>query len=186
MISPGLAIMLNALALYAISGILLAAFAFQFALQELPCPLCLLQRAGFAALAIGPVLNIRHGPRPGHYGLSILAALAGAAFAARQVLLHIMPDDPGYGSAVLGYHYYSWAFICFVIALIALAVMLMCEGQFSREQARPEAGVFAKVAVWLVIAMTALNFVGTVVECGPAACPDNPVDYKLLTPGTGG
>ena len=31
--------------------------------------------------------------------------------AMRQILLHIMPGDPGYGSALLGYHYYCWAFI---------------------------------------------------------------------------
>ena len=38
---------LNALALLAISIVLLFAFYAQFAYGELPCPLCLLQRAGF-------------------------------------------------------------------------------------------------------------------------------------------
>ena len=31
----------------------------------------------------------------------------------RQVLLHILPGDPGYGGEVLGLHLYSWAFIVF-------------------------------------------------------------------------
>ena len=70
---------LNILALYAISGVLIAAFAMQFALGELPCPLCMLQRVFFCAMAIGPVLNLRFGPRPSHYALSMLAAMAGAA-----------------------------------------------------------------------------------------------------------
>jgi hypothetical protein len=37
--------------------------------------------------------------------------------------------------------------------------------------------------VWLVIALTALNVASTVLECGFAACPDNPVKYELLRRG---
>ena len=85
---------LNALALYAIGFALLAAFYFQIALNELPCPLCLLQRLGLVALGIGPVLALRLGPRPIHYGVTLLAALLGAAIASRQVMQHIMPGDP--------------------------------------------------------------------------------------------
>ncbi len=103
------AILLNALSLYGVALVLAAAFAAQFVLHELPCPLCLLQRILFATLAIGPILNIRFGPRPSHYALSLLAAVAGAIASKRQVLLHIMPGDGGYGSALLGYHYYTWA-----------------------------------------------------------------------------
>ena len=101
------AITLNALSLYAVALVLAAAFAAQFVLHELPCPLCLLQRILFATLAIGPILNIRFGPRPSHYAMSLLAAVAGAVASTRQVLLHILPGDAGYGSALLGYHYYT-------------------------------------------------------------------------------
>ena len=83
-------------------------------LHELPCPLCLLQRILFAVLAVGPILNMRFGPRPSHYALSLLAAVAGFVVSTRQVLLHIMPGDAGYGSALLGYHYYTWALIGFM------------------------------------------------------------------------
>ena len=117
--SPRFAIKLNAIALYGIGAVLAAAFYFQIALHELPCPLCLLQRVGFAALAIGPILTLRLGPRPSHYGLILIAALVGAAIAGRQILLHIAPGDPGYGSAILGYHFYTWAFVCFVAAIAA-------------------------------------------------------------------
>jgi hypothetical protein len=34
--------------------------------------------------------------------------------------------------------------------------------------------------VWLVIALVALNVVSTLLECGFAACPGNPVSYQLL------
>src|SRR6478735_4709324 len=131
-----LAITLNALGLYAIALVLIVAFAAQLVLHELPCPLCLLQRIQFAVLAIGPILNIRWGPRPSHYALSLLAAAAGAAFSTRQVLLHIMPGDAGYGTAL-----------------------------------------------FLVIALTALNVASTLLECGFGACADNPVVYELLKRG---
>lgn len=177
-----LAITLNALGLYAIAVVLAAAFAAQLLLHELPCPLCLLQRIQFALLAIGPIMNLRWGPRPSHYGLSLLAAAAGLAFSTRQVLLHILPGDPGYGSALLGYHYYTWALIAFGAAIVLIAVMLLFDRQFEPEQSQQAeaAGIFAAAAVWLVIALTGLNVVSTLLECGFGACPDNPVAYELL------
>ena len=175
-----LALSLNALGLYAIALVLLVAFTAQLVLHELPCPLCLLQRIQFALLAVGPILNIRFGPRPSHYAVSLLTAMAGAAFAARQILLHIMPGDPGYGSALLGYHYYTWAFIGFAVAIVALAVMLLFDGQF-READKPQPiAAFARTAVWLVLGLTVLNVISTLLECGFGACPDNPVAYELL------
>jgi disulfide bond formation protein DsbB len=176
------AIALNALGLYAIAAVLAAAFVAQFLLHELPCPLCLLQRILFATLAIGPVLNLRHGPRPSHYALSLFAAIAGAVVAARQILLHIMPGDPGYGSALLGFHYYTWALIGFSVAIVAIAAVLLFDRQFMPDNTAPpaKAGAFAQAAVWLVIALTAANVISTLVECGFGACPDNPVDYELL------
>jgi disulfide bond formation protein DsbB len=176
------AIALNALSLYAVALVLAAAFAAQFALHELPCPLCLLQRILFAVLAIGPIMNIRWGPRPSHYALSMLAAVAGAVASTRQVLLHIMPGDSGYGSALLGYHYYTWALIGFIAAIVLLALMLLFDRQFEgdRAAAPPTGGAFATTAVWLVIVLTVLNVVSTLLECGFGACADNPIVYELL------
>jgi disulfide bond formation protein DsbB len=176
------AIALNALGLYGIALVLAAAFAAQLWLNELPCPLCLLQRIQFALLAVGPMLNVRFGPRPSHYAISLLTAAAGAGFAMRQVLLHIMPGDPGYGSALLGYHYYTWAFIGFAVAIVLIAAMLLFDGQFKDDGAAPplRANAFVQGAVWLVIGLTALNVASTLLECGFGACPDNPVNYQLL------
>jgi disulfide bond formation protein DsbB len=178
---------LNALGLYGIALVLIAAFAGQILLGELPCPLCLLQRVLFAMLAIGPILNIRFGSHPGHYALSLLAAIVGATVSARQILLHIMPRDPGYGSALLGYHYYTWAFIAFAAAIVLIAIVLLFDDRQrddkvagrDDEVARP-VGLFASAAVWLVIGLTAINAVSTLLECGFGACPDNPTFYELL------
>jgi disulfide bond formation protein DsbB len=179
------AITLNALSLYAVALVLAAAFAAQLVLNELPCPLCLLQRIQFAVLAIGPILNVRFGPRPSHYALSLFAAVAGAAFSTRQVLLHIMPGDAGYGTALLGYHYYTWALIGFAGAIGLLAAILLFDRQFEQDTAAPPVapGAFATAAVWLVIALTALNVVSTLLECGFGACAEKPVVYELLKRG---
>ena len=180
-----LAVTLNVLSLYAVALVLTVAFAAQLVLHELPCPLCLLQRIQFAVLAIGPILNVRFGPRPSHYALSLFAAAAGFAFSTRQVLLHIMPGDAGYGTALLGYHYYTLALIGFAVAIILIAAILLFDRQFEHDGAAPEVppGVFATIAVWLVIALTALNVGSTLLECGLGICADNPVVYELLKRG---
>ncbi len=183
--SRHLAVTVNALGLYAIALVLITAFAGQLLLGELPCPLCLLQRIQFALLAVGPILNIRHGPRPSHYALALFAAAAGAAFSMRQILLHVLPGDPGYGSALLGYHFYTWAFTVFAIAIILIAGVLLFDRQFEQQpQSQPfEIGAFARTAVWLTIVLVVLNVLSTLLECGFAVCPDNPVEYELLKRG---
>ncbi len=182
--TPKLAITLNAQALYAIAAVLLAAFYFQIARGELPCPLCLLQRVALTALAFGPILAVRHGPRPFHYGLVIIAALCGATIAGRQILLHILPGDAGYGSVLLGYHFYTWAFLCFSAAILAAAVMLLFEAQFATDTSPPPAprvaGTFEAAAVWLIIAVTLLNAGSVLLECGFGSCPADPMHYELL------
>jgi disulfide bond formation protein DsbB len=180
-----LAVTLNALSLYAVALVLAAAFAAQLLLHELPCPLCLLQRIQFAVLAIGPILNVRWGPRPSHYALSLLAAAVGMAFSTRQILLHIIPGDTGFGTALFGYHYYTLALIGFAAAIVLLAIILLFDRQFEPDHKTPQVapGAFAKIAVWLVIGLTALNVVSTLLECGFGACAEDPVVYELLRHG---
>jgi hypothetical protein len=115
--------------------------------------------------------------------MSLLAAVAGAVASTRQVLLHIMPDDAGYGTALLGYHYYTWALIGFVAAIVLLAAILLFDRQFEEDNKAvlpATGGAFAQIAVGLVIALTAANVVTTLLECGFGACADNPVVYQLL------
>ena len=182
-LAPARAIFLNTLSLYAVALVLAVAFAAQLLLNELPCPLCLLQRIMFALLAVGPILNVRFGPRPSHYAMSLLAALVGAVVSTRQVLLHILPGDPGYGTALFGYHYYTLALIGFAAAILLIGAMLLFDRQFEPEAATPKfdaPGWPATIAVWLMIALTVLNVVSTLLECGFGACADNPEVYELL------
>ena len=58
----GLSFWLNALALAAVCGSLLEAFYWQIVFNELPCPLCQLQRVALTLAGIGMMLNVRFGP----------------------------------------------------------------------------------------------------------------------------
>jgi hypothetical protein len=60
--------------------------------------------------------------------------------------------------------------------------MLLFDRQFEEYRAAQAVapGTFATTAVWLVIALTALNVVSTLLECGFGACADNPLVYELL------
>ena len=74
----------------------------------------------------------------------VQAAAIGMAFSTRQVLLHIMPGDAGYGTALLGYHYYTLALIGFAAAIVLLAAMLLFDRLFA------EAGFPARPRLRLV------------------------------------
>ena len=142
--------------------------------------MCQLQRVAFTALAVGPILTLRYGPQPSHYALVIIAALAGAGIAARQVLLHVTPGDPGFGSAILGYHFYTWAFVCFAVAIAACAIVLLFDKQLTTAPA-PELSGFERGSVWLVIAVTLLNAASAFAQCGFSACSGNPLRYELFS-----
>lgn len=169
------------LALAGICAVLGMAFLWQLAYKELPCPLCLLQRAAFVLVGIGLVLNVRFGPSPMHYGLILLSALGGAFVAGRQVLLHIAPGDAGYGSLFLGLHFYTWAFIAFVIIMIWVAVMLIIDRNASDHNSPVPMDSFTGFIMWLFFFLVAANVVSTLLECGFGPCADNPVTYLWLS-----
>lgn len=107
---------INTLGLLGITTVLLTGFCLQLTLHELPCPLCLLQRAGFTLLMFGFMLNVLEGSRPRHYAIILFAALFGCAVALRQILLHVIPGTPPYGSAVWHYHYITLGHLSFFLA----------------------------------------------------------------------
>ncbi len=181
--TPDLSRNLNALGTLAVSLVLLLAYIYQLTLYELPCPLCLLQRVGFVAVGVGLGLNLLYGARPQHYALMLIAALFGISVSVRQILLHIVPGTGHYGSPVLGYHYYTWAAICFFLILLGTAIMLMFERQYAddiSDQPRFGGSALAKVAFLIMLGLAALNAVSTLLECGPGICADPPTDYKLI------
>lgn len=115
---------LNGVGLAAICAALAFAFAVQFGRGELPCPLCLLQRLAFVLAGMGLMLNLTVGDRPLHYAMTIGAAVGGCIPSLRQIALHLQPGDPGFGSALFGLHFYTWAFIGFVALILHCALCL--------------------------------------------------------------
>lgn len=113
-------------------GTLAGAYFFQFGLWEYPCPMCLLQRMFFLLSALGPAWIIARSRKgavttrewASGWGWAIAAALVGSTVSATQVLMHIVPPDPGYAGTLFGLHLYTWALIAFLAAALAAAAAL--------------------------------------------------------------
>jgi disulfide bond formation protein DsbB len=168
---------LNLLALLAICGSLLAAFYYQIVLNELPCPLCQLQRVALTLAGIGMLLNIRFGASNIHYAMILASALVGAATSIRQVLLHIAPGDPGYDSALFGLHFYTWGFISFVVIIAFCALMLCIDRHPAKPTSRNASKAIANAVIILFLILAAANTISSVMVCQFGSCPDNPTQY---------
>lgn len=178
--APEISRLLNMLGLLAVCAVLLVAFYDQFVGGELPCPLCILQRAGFVGVGAGLALNLKFGPRPSHYAIVMLSAIAGDVVAVRQVLLHIVPGSGTFGAAFLGLHFYSWAALLFVVIVAGCALLLLFDRQFAPAPRLYRLGGLALLAFALIALLALGNGVSTVLECGGGLCPDDPVGYQLL------
>ena len=163
----------------------------QFAYGELPCPLCMLQRYAMILGTLGALWIVRQAQAgtltPARYmqglGLGTLGAFAGAVFGGRQVMLHILPGDSGYGPPVLGLHLYSWAFITFAVVIIFVAVLGVLAPAALPEA--PERNGGAARATSLIgvafLAVIAINAVMIVFLEGFAwVLPDDPTSYDLF------
>jgi disulfide bond formation protein DsbB len=176
---------LNALGLLAISAIMAFALYAQLADNELPCPLCLIQRLGFAGVMLGLLLNTLHGPQPRFYSLAMLFAVFGAMAALRQVSLHVIPGTPYYGSAFFGFHFYTWAFICFTLIIVGLAIVSGFKDQYKPQHFQNKPNIaqhswLIKISAAVAVIILLLNTVLTFAECGPHVCPDDPTEYWIL------
>lgn len=173
--------LLNALGLVLVCIVLLAALFDQFWFGDLPSPLCTLQLAAFVAVGLGLVLNVVFGPKPSHYAVIILSAVAGAAFAIRQTLLHIVPNSGSYGNVVLGLHLYSWAVLLFALVIVGSAVMLLSDRQFAQTgpisaRLRP----LPLTAFILFVTLAVILAISTFALCGAGSCPDKPSGYWMF------
>jgi disulfide bond formation protein DsbB len=163
----------NQLALLAVISVLSYAFVDQFYFDELPCPLCLMQRIAFVIIGFALVLNIRCGAHASHYGWGIIGGLVGLMVSLRQVLLHIMPGDKGFGATFLELHFYTWAFLSYLVLLLGFAILLMLPNREVRSRS-----MFANTLVMIFILLVAGNLISTLLECSIGPCADDPVKYE--------
>ena len=171
-------------------GVILAAISTQFTQHEMPCPLCMLQRMAMVLIGIGAIWMVGQARKGtltlgGYvrcYSLMIFGALLGYMMSRRQVLLHILPGDPGYGGTVLGYHLYTWAALTFLIVLLYTAIMLLfVKGTFPIAPAGKGALWTSRIIVWFFWFVIALNAVLVFLEEGLHwYLPDDPTSYLLL------
>lgn len=171
---------LNGLALLAVTAILGMAFVWQFVYDELPCPLCLLQRVALILAGVGFLLNMRVGPSPMHYAMSIAASLGGMIAAGRQILLHIAPGDPGYGPPLMGMHFYTWAFIAFFGIIVFSILMQTADRKWGDSMLKKPVSMLGILVMALFFIMALANTASTTLECGFGPCPDDPKSYLLL------
>ena len=179
--TPDRSRLLNALGLMAIDTVLVLAFVDQLWFRDIPCALCILQRAGFFAAGFGIALNLVSGPRPSHYGLTILGAAAGAAGSVRQILLHIVPGSGAYGNAIFDLHLYTWALIAFALIIAGTAVMLLFDRQFVTTEWQAFRPRVLPISAFVVFAALAVaNVFSTLAICGVGLCPEIPGGYLLF------
>jgi disulfide bond formation protein DsbB len=180
-VTADLSRLLNALGLVVVDTILVLAFVDQLWFRDLPCPICILQRAGFIAAGFGIALNLIFGPRPSHYGLAILGAMVGGIMSADQVLHYIVPGTGSYGNAILGLHLYTWALIGFVLIVVGSAVMLLFDRQYEPAGPLPLREVtLPLLAVALLALLAVANIISTLAICGVGLCPETPGGYLIF------
>ena len=184
--NPRLPALLNDLFLFAMMLVMAEILTFAMILQyrgdEIPCPLCLLQRVAMFGVCFGIILHFRDGASARNDGLSMLFALFLLIVSARQVLLDIYPR-PGHsyiGSAVFGLHMPVWSVIIAVAILLAYTIKIAVLGGDSlRDDEKPELMSRAQSLLsTYVIALCAINFVSVILQCGMQTC--HTMGYKLL------
>ena len=178
-----LAVTLN---VWIIVGIQAAALAVQFWRGEPPCPLCLVQRVALMLVALGPLHILLRaytsGLTPGvaavGQGMAIVAALLGGVASGRQILLHILPNDPGFGSPLFGLHLYTWCFVAFVCQVAASAALLIAANWIEDSHIPGPLTRFTAVSLAAVVEV---NLLSVLAEAGfHWDLPGNPSGYLLF------
>ena len=171
--------------------ILVGAFGFQLIAGEPPCPLCVVQRIALMMCALGPLYmqrQIRDRGITGRDvavggGIAIMSALLGAVVSTRQVLLHILPGDQGFGTPFLGLHLYTWCLIAFVSQIAASGLMLTGTAWLKEEEPivwrlMP---VITRVTAAAFVVIVAANLLSVIAEAGfHWDLPSDPVGYLLF------
>ncbi len=168
-----------------IAGILTAAMTLQYAEGELPCPLCLLERAALFGVCFGIMLNFRQGFSEQHTGISLLFALFLLIVSVRQTLLDIYPR-PGHeyvGSAIFGLHMPVWSIVIALALLGAFALKMAVIGgdNHLRRHAPddfPRLKRVADLVTLYAIVLAVINLVSVVIQCGFGEC--HTTGYRLL------
>jgi disulfide bond formation protein DsbB len=165
-----------------LAGILTTAMLMQYAFGEIPCPLCLLQRAAMFGCCFGLTLQLRASESERGSGIALIFAILLLVISVRQTLLDIYPR-PGHdyiGSAVFGLHLPVWSVIIAVALLAGLAARLALFG--GRMRQLDGAGALPRVIVQplviYVVVICAINALSVIAQCGLDQC--HTFGYRLF------
>jgi disulfide bond formation protein DsbB len=184
--SASIAVTLDRLILLAmlavLAAILTAAMAMQYALGEIPCPLCLLQRFAMFGCCFGLIRQLHTNESERGTGLALIFAVLLLVISVRQTLLdiYVRPGHDYIGSAVFGLHLPVWSVIIAVALLLGLAVRLALFGgrraATGGDDVLPRALV-QPLAIYVVV-ICAINFLSVLAQCGLDQC--HTFGYRLL------
>ena len=160
---------------------LTVALAIQVAGREIPCPLCLIERAAMFGVAFGLMLRLRPGGPMRGVGVAMVFAVFLLVVSARQVLLDIVPR-PGHayaGRAILGLHMPVWSVLTALAGLAGLALRTaLFGGAASAIAPGSRLARAAHVTGLYVTALCLANLGAVVLQCGAGACRTS--GYALL------
>jgi disulfide bond formation protein DsbB len=164
-----------------LAAILTAAMVMQYGLNEIPCPLCLLQRVAMFGCCFGLITQLRADNSERGTGIALIFAVLLLVIAVRQTLLDIY-SRPGHeyiGSAVLGLHLPVWSVVIAVALLLGLALRLAL---FGGARATLNDSVIRRVLVQplaiYVVLICAINFLSVIAQCGLDQC--HTFGYRLF------
>lgn len=168
-----------------VASILTAAMTLQYVSGELPCPLCLLQRAAMFGVCFGIMQQFRHGNSYRNTGISLGFSVLLLVIAVRQTLLDIYPR-PGHeyvGSSVFGMHMPVWSVLIATCLIIALAAQLVVWGGNTQWRDRPVSEfpilkTLAGILSVYVVVIGVVNFASVGVQCKFDEC--HTFSYQLL------
>jgi disulfide bond formation protein DsbB len=162
---------LNTLLLFLVCASLVLSLVWQGLSAGYACQLCGLQRVALVLSGVGLLLNVRLGPSPLHYAMTISASLGGAAISA---WLALRPADLG-EKLLWGLHLYSWAFLVFAGLVAFSLLMLALDRRWGDNALKRPVSLPGAVVMVLFLVVVLASAAGASLDCGVTAC------FKQLT-----
>lgn len=170
---------------FVLAAILTAAMILQYAFNELPCPLCLLQRLAMLGACFGIIMQFRYGISFRNAGITLLFTVFLLIVSVRQTLLdiYVRPGHEYIGSAVLGLHMPVWSILIALALILATSLQMLLWGStHNRSNAKikafPLLRFVATVLSLYIVVIAAVNTASVLVQCGTGQCHTS--GYLLL------
>jgi disulfide bond formation protein DsbB len=97
----------------------------EYFMDQVPCSLCLLQRAAMLGIAIGLYFIFRYGLKLYYYGGCLLWSLFGLSCALRQLAINACKDPSTYPFFFMSYRMYTWSFLGFFASIFGISLLIM-------------------------------------------------------------